>query len=220
MLNDYMTIPQQPPLTPVSPIPPSLQTSSSSKSPPAATAVAPNVLYARYQSLLDQLVVFPFFRWIMVLVLIIAFFIRMVRVHGFYIVAYVAGIFLLNQLVQFLTPRFLPSAAASTGKSSESTAIPRNLSDEFRPFDRRLKEFDFWLVSIKTCIASLVCTLFPFLDCPVYWPILLMYFCTLFFVTMRQQVYFMIKYRYVPFSYGKARYGTAQNSKKGNIFMS
>jgi len=45
-------------------------------------------------------------------------------------------------------------------------------------------------------------------DVPVYWPILVMYFCVLFVLTMRRQLQHMIKYRYVPFDWGrKTRYG-------------
>ena len=38
---------------------------------------------------------------------------------------------------------------------------------------------------------------------PVFWPILLLYWLVLLFVTMRRQIKHMIKYRYVPFSWGK-----------------
>ena len=62
-------------------------------------------------------------------------------------------------------------------------------------------------------------------DVPVYWPILVMYFCVLFVLTMRRQLLsvksflapihpltvphrHVIKYRYVPFDWGrKTRYG-------------
>ena len=38
---------------------------------------------------------------------------------------------------------------------------------------------------------------------PVFWPILLMYWLVLLFVTMKRQIKHMIKYRYIPFSLGK-----------------
>jgi hypothetical protein len=41
---------------------------------------------------------------------------------------------------------------------------------------------------------------------PVFWPILLMYFFALFFLTMKRQIKHMIKYKYVPFSFGKTKY--------------
>ena len=84
---------------------------------------------------------------------------------------------------------------------------------------------------IGTTIAF-VCTFFKFLDVPVYWPVLAMYFVILFVLTMKKQIMVrtmilcvnmcfvpvtdkllplplpqhMIKYKYLPFSYGKRRY--------------
>lgn len=46
-------------------------------------------------------------------------------------------------------------------------------------------------------------TLFSVFDVPVFWPILLVYFLALFFVTMKSRVKHMIKYKYLPFSTGK-----------------
>jgi hypothetical protein len=40
----------------------------------------------------------------------------------------------------------------------------------------------------------------------VFWPILLLYFIVLFVITMKRQIRHMIKYKYVPFSFGKATY--------------
>lgn len=57
-------------------------------------------------------------------------------------------------------------------------------------------------------------TLIPIFDVPVFWPILLIYFFTLFALTMRNQIAHMIKFRYVPFAWGKARYGGAGKGRK------
>lgn len=53
-------------------------------------------------------------------------------------------------------------------------------------------------------------TFFSVFDVPVFWPILLLYWCVLFFVTMKRQIRHMIKYRYIPFSFGKkvSKFGT------------
>jgi hypothetical protein len=40
-------------------------------------------------------------------------------------------------------------------------------------------------------------------DVPVFWPILLLYWIVLFALTMKRQIRHMIKYKYVPFSFGK-----------------
>ena len=53
-------------------------------------------------------------------------------------------------------------------------------------------------------------TLFPIFDIPVFWPILLLYWMVLLFITMRRQIRHMIKYRYIPFSTGKKVCGDMQ----------
>ena len=57
--------------------------------------------------------------------------------------------------------------------------------------------------SFKAILIGFVVTFFPIADVPVFWPILLMYWFVLFFVTMKRQIKHMIKYRYIPFSIGK-----------------
>lgn len=57
--------------------------------------------------------------------------------------------------------------------------------------------------SFKSVVIGLVMTFFSAFDVPVFWPILLLYWFILFFVTMKRQIKHMIKYRYVPFSWGK-----------------
>lgn len=71
----------------------------------------------------------------------------------------------------------------------------------------------------------MVATVFPMFDIPVFWPILLVYFLVLFFITMRRQIGHMRKYkcvgswrdeavrltcsapcRYLPWDWGKSSY--------------
>jgi Rer1 family len=59
----------------------------------------------------------------------------------------------------------------------------------------------------KAIFVALVCSFFSVFDIPVFWPILLIYFCILFAITMRRQIKHMIKYKYVPFDLGKKNYG-------------
>lgn len=49
-------------------------------------------------------------------------------------------------------------------------------------------EFKFWYSATKACLIALVCTITRATDVPVYWPILLIYFFTLFGITMRRQI--------------------------------
>lgn len=55
----------------------------------------------------------------------------------------------------------------------------------------------------KAIVIGICVTFFPIFDIPVFWPILLLYWIVLLFITMRRQIRHMIKYRYIPFSTGK-----------------
>ena len=80
------------------------------------------------------------------------------------------------------------------------------LYSEFRPFARRLPEFKFWYSCIKAVGTAFLMTYFEVFNIPVFWPILLLYFIVLFFITMKRQIRHMIKHKYVPWSWGKAKY--------------
>lgn len=49
------------------------------------------------------------------------------------------------------------------------------------------------LSATKATLISLFCTSSELFDIPVYWPILLVYFCTLFAITMKRQIKFVIQ---------------------------
>jgi len=121
-------------------------------------------------------------------------------------VTYALGIYLLSLLLAFLTPKVDPAMATADADDEDGPSLPTRQSEEFRPFIRRLPEFKFWLSATKAMLYALLATCFTFTDIPVFWPILVMYFCVLVFVTMKKQIKHMIKYRYVPFTRGKTVY--------------
>jgi hypothetical protein len=65
---------------------------------------------------------------------------RVYYVQGFYVVSYGLGIYILNLLIGFLSPKFDPELEVLDGGAS----LPTKGSDEFKPFIRRLPEFRFW----------------------------------------------------------------------------
>jgi hypothetical protein len=157
----------------------------------------------RVQRILDFLTPQHIIRWIIIVALLIYFLYRVIYYQGFYIIAYVLGIFLLNQFILFLTPMVIQEDDL---EEDDGPSLPTRSDEEFRPFMRRLPEFKFWYTTFKSVVISIICTFFELFDIPVFWPILVMYFITLFLVTMRRQIQHMIKHRYLPFSYGKIRY--------------
>ena len=126
-------------------------------------------------------------------------------------ITYAMAIFNLNLLLGFLTPLDLPSGGDA---ADDGLSLPSKSNDEFRPFVRRLPEFKFWYASIRSVWLGTLATFFPFLDIPVFWPILVMYWLILFTVTMKRQIKHMIKYRYVPFSFGKKTYDKGSGGVK------
>ncbi|KAG9104526.1 hypothetical protein FRC06_001612 [Ceratobasidium sp. 370] len=197
--------------------------------PPALQPLEAQYLkYQRqYQQLIDRTTPFMLNRWLATGGLIILFLLRIVFAQGWYIVCYAHAIYLLNLLLAFLQPKFDPSLAqdlradeieeggepeASTYENAYDGGGRRMGKDEeFRPFIRRLPEWQFWLSATKATIVAILCTLSEIFDVPVYWPILVVYFFVLFGITMKRQIRHMVKYKYVPFDIGrKAKYGGAK----------
>jgi len=166
-----------------------------------------NKLLRQYQKYLDASTPYTTYRWAGTSVLLVIFFIRILHAQGWYIVAYCLGIYLLNLFLAFLQPKFDPSLTQDEGLEDGESSLPTKQDEEFRPFIRRLPEFKFWHSATRAITLSVVCSFFEIFNLPVFWPVLVMYWLILFSLTMRRQIAHMIKYRYVPFSFGKAKYG-------------
>ncbi|KAF5745724.1 protein RER1A-like [Tripterygium wilfordii] len=163
--------------------------------------------WRRYQYYLDKTTPHSVNRWIGTFVVMALYCLRVYYVQGFYIISYSLGIYLLNLLIGFLSPLVDPELESSNGH-----LLPTKGSDEFKPFIRRLPEFKFWYSFTKAFCIAFVMTFFSIFDVPVFWPILLCYWIVLFALTMRRQIAHMIKYKYIPFSIGKQKYGGKKSS--------
>ncbi|XP_022860266.1 protein RER1D-like [Olea europaea var. sylvestris] len=78
-------------------------------------------------------------RWLGTLAAAAVYVLRVYYVQGFYVVSYGLGIYILNLLIGFMSPKVDPELEALDG-----TSLPTKDSDEFRPFIRRLPEFKCW----------------------------------------------------------------------------
>ncbi|KAI4273371.1 MAG: hypothetical protein L6R38_006361 [Xanthoria sp. 2 TBL-2021] len=176
--------------------------------PFAAVSAQTSKLGRLYQSYLDKSTPYTTYRWISTAVLLALFFVRIVVAQGWYIVCYSLGIYLLNLFLAFLQPKIDPSLTQDEGleDGDAGSSLPTKKDEEFRPFIRRLPEFKFWHSGTRAIAISFFCTWFSIFNVPVFWPVLVVYFLILFSLTMRRQIQHMIKYRYVPFSFGKAKY--------------
>ncbi|XP_054286847.1 protein RER1 isoform X1 [Macrosteles quadrilineatus] len=166
----------------------------------------------RYQKMLDDVTPFLTGRWIGAVVLVIIFLGRIFILQGWYIVTYALGIYHLNLFIAFLSPKIDP--AISDYEDDGGPELPTRANEEFRPFIRRLPEFKFWYSVTKSTVIATICTFFDCFNIPVFWPILVMYFITLFGITMKRQIKHMIKYRYLPFTHGKPKYQGVSDTGK------
>ncbi|RUS21230.1 Rer1 family protein [Endogone sp. FLAS-F59071] len=162
----------------------------------------------RWQQYLDEVTPYTNYRWIGTASLLLLYALRVFTAQGWYIVTYALGIYLLNLFLAFLQPKFDPSLEMDIQENEveEGPSLPTKADEEFRPFIRRLPEFKFWYSATRAISIAFFCSFFRIFDIPVFWPILLVYFFILFYITMRRQIKHMIKYRYVPFDFGKKSY--------------
>ncbi|PKU77962.1 protein RER1B-like [Dendrobium catenatum] len=167
-----------------------------------------------FQFYLDRSTPHPVSRWLGTLGIVAIYSLRVYLIQGFYIVTYGLGIYLLNLLIGFLSPIVDPVIEGMEGAS-----LPTRVSDEFKPFIRRLPEFKFWYAITKAFCIAFVMTFFSVFDVPVFWPILLCYWIVLFFLTMKRQIMHMIKYKYIPFTTGKQKYTGKKATTSSSLFQ-
>lgn len=114
-------------------------------------------------------------------------------------VAYSLGIYLLNLFLAFISPKFDPSLEADTdmedGVPAGQSSLPTKNDQEFKPFVRRLPEFKFWHSATRAISLGFLCSWSEIFNLPVFWPVLVVYWLILVFLTMRRQIQSMIKYR-------------------------
>jgi hypothetical protein len=156
------------------------------------------VTYKRY---LDASVPHRGLRWSFFAFLAILYVARVVSYGGFYVITYGLCIHLLYLLLLLITPLSEP-------EEGDETSLPTTQStgDEFRPFMPRMQEFVVWKKMFTVLAVCLFLTMFSFLDIPVFWPILVLYFLVLFATQMGARVKHMIKHGYVPWNAGKQKF--------------
>lgn len=167
-------------------------------SPPTALERFQSQFGQRIQYYLDKSAPHTRGRWVGFVAALLIYMVRVYFLNGWFIVTYGLGIYLLNLFIGFLTPAIDPEA--------EGPLLPSQMKDGERIFTRRVPEFKFWWSSMKAILICTMMTFFKIFDVPVFWPILLIYFCALFFLTMKRQIKHMVKHKYVPWSWGKQKY--------------
>ena len=163
-----------------------------------------------YNSIKDKIIIYKVERWALVGVLALIYCIRIFRTKGYYALTYCIGIHFLNSFIGFISPLEDPE---EEGLNNGDSYLPQKNNEEFRPFQRKIKEFSFWSMMFWTYLIAIPMTFFKSFNIPVFWPLLLVYFILIFFLIMRRQIKHMIKYNYLPWDFGKKTYNHVPSQK-------
>ena len=154
-------------------------------------------------SIRDKIIAYKKIRWGAILLLAIIYLFRMFYKKGYYALTYCIGIHFLNSFIGFISPLDDPE---EEDLGEGDSYLPQKSSEEFRPFQRKVKEYSFWSIMFWTFVVAIPMTFFEAFNIPVFWPLLLIYFILIFFLIMKRQIKHMIKYKYLPWDTGKKTY--------------
>ena len=158
-----------------------------------------------YKSIIrDKIIIYRLERWLIVAIFALIFVIRVILSQGFYCLTYYVCIHILNSFIGFISPLEDPE---EYGLNSGDSYLPQKNNEEFKPFQRKVKEYRFWAIVFSTFLVAIPMTFSKAFDIPVFWPVLLFYFILIFYIVMRRQIQHMIKYHYLPWNTGKMKYG-------------
>lgn len=123
------------------------------------------------QAFADRVTPYTYRRWAATGVLLLLFLARIFWLHGWYIVTYALGIYVLNLFIHFLTPKSDPESGAlrcarfavlvlTCCPTADGPVLPQVGDDEFRPFERKLPEYRFWFSVTRAVVLAFGATLF------------------------------------------------------------
>lgn len=157
----------------------------------------------------DKIVPKRMYRWIFAGTCFFAYLVRIYYIGRFYLLTYCLSLYLLHAFIVFLTPKNeeIPDIFDDVDTDFE---IPVNIDNEFRPFIRRLPEFQFWLLFLKMVGGAFVLTFFRIFNIHAHVTILFIYFGVIVALTIRNLLKHMKKYNYNPFFEKKTQFRAGQ----------
>ena len=118
-------------------------------------------------------------------------------------IAYLLGLFYLNNVMLYLTPIDDPD---EMGSEAESFVLPTRENDEYKGFQRKLGEIEFWKAIMGATSLAAFLSMFDWMDTEIYWPLLVCYFVMMTLFLCRVKIEHKIMYKYIPFDIGKKKY--------------
>lgn len=142
-------------------------------------------------------------RWIFTGFLVFVYIYRVAKIRTHAVITYCIGVYLLHSFILFVTPKddSIPDPFENV---EDDDYNPRNIDNDFRPYVRKLPEFQFWKFCVQAISISYFLTFFPFTNLPVFPRILVIYFVFIVLMTAYKLALHSKKYKYSIFSTGKA----------------
>lgn len=136
-------------------------------------------------------------RWISFFAIAAIFIYRICIKKSHWVIAYVSVIYLLHTFILFATPKdsSIPDPFEAEEEDQENYN-PRNIDNEFRPYVRKLPEFQFWKMCLHIIIVSHFLICFSFTDLPAEPAILVIYSVIIFCITAFRLLAHSKKYKY------------------------
>lgn len=155
------------------------------------------------QYITDKLVPHVYPRWAIKALLTLLYSVRVVSSMSHAFITYCLGIYLLHSFILFVTPKDenIPDPFENI---QEEIYNPKNIDNEFRPYVRKMPEFNFWMVNTLIIGCSFFLVLFDFTDVQVFTPIFVIYFIFILSFTLHKLWDHSTKFRYNWFSSVKA----------------
>ncbi|KAM3138886.1 hypothetical protein pb186bvf_009089 [Paramecium bursaria] len=156
-------------------------------------------LQLHYQRKLDRYILYKKSRWLVSFLLMALFFARIINVEGFYVVAYILGMYQLQIAIDYLTPLGLPRIGEEEEDdefNNDFIELPISDKNDSRPLLRTSSEFKVWQNNIISILIGMICTLIPILDVPVFLPFIILYFFMVVIQTFKKYIQHMRKYKY------------------------
>ncbi len=162
---------------------------------------------------IDKVSVYPKERWGGLLLLLFLYVLRLWQTEGYAVITYLLGLYYLNQIMLYLSPAVDPEELEFEN-NEDPYILPMRDTDEFKGFQRKIQELELWKLLITSTLLCFFLTFFDYFNFPIMWPLLVFYFMFMTVFLCRYKIEHMIRYKYIPFDFGKKKYQTSGNKRK------
>lgn len=150
-------------------------------------------------------------RWAAVAFLFSVLLLRMYVKQGYAVIAYLYGLFFLQNTMLYLSPLDDPEDADDEVQARHASSLLQRESGEHKGFVRKMSEVEFWRSMFGGSFLAAFFSLFDGMDIEIYWPLLVVYFCGMTLFLCRVKIEHMLRYGYVPVDgFGKQKYEKAK----------